>query len=155
MNSLSTNYPQMGGTFFSRADTSHEWRCPMGFIDDLKALLTHVENQSVIERDLKIPQSTVSRIVKDFKEKGTSNATLKSLAPMIDYYGFKLVDPRENRHVSEAEMRDKIANEVMKGLLQSGYGEIAGAVFALITKTEVSSVAVAQGDRREQRAVGD
>ena len=154
MNSLSTNYPQVGGTFFPGPDTSHEWRCPMGFIDDLKALLSQVDNQSAIERDVKIPQSTVSRITKDFREKGTSNATLKNLAPMIDYYGFKLVDPARQKLEPEEAVRDRIANEVMKGLLQAGYGEIAGTVFALITKTEISKQVAEQSHGCGQHAAG-
>ena len=126
----------------------------MGFIDDLKALLAQVENQSTVERETKVPQSTVSRIVSEFKEKGVSNPTLKSMAPMIDYYGFKLVDPAKQKRASEDEIRDKIANEVMKALLQSGHAAVAGVVFALITKTTVASMAVAQSVDCEQRAAG-
>ena len=126
----------------------------MGFIDDLKALLSQVDNQSAIERDVKIPLSTVSRITKDFREKGTSNATLKNLAPMIDYYGFKLVDPARQKIEPEDAVRDRIANEVMKGLLQAGYGEIAGTVFALITKTEISKQVAEQSHGYGQHAAG-
>jgi len=144
----------MGGTFFSGLDSGQEWRCPMGFIDDLKGLLSRVENQSTLERDSKIPQSTISRIVNDFKENKGGNPTLKNLAPIIDLYGFRLVDPTKQKLVSEDEVRDKIANEVMKGLLSAGHGDVAATVFAIITKTNVNAQVQAQSSSCGRQAVG-
>lgn len=113
-----------------------------------------MENQIELERETSVPQSSLSRIIKEFKETGRGNPTIKNLAPMIDYYGFKLVDPRQHKSVSESDVRDKIANEVMKGLLQSGHGDVASIVFALITKTEMIQTAVAQSSDCEPRAAG-
>lgn len=122
----------------------------MGFIDDLKSLLAQVDNQSAMERDTNVPQGTLSRIINDFKGDGVGNPTLKNLAPVIDHFKFKLVDPAKQSIISEAELRDKIATEVMKALLQCGREDIAGTVFALITKTPIKG-----NPGSEQRAVGN
>ena len=137
MNGMSTNYPRTSGTFSYSGDIGADWRCPMGFIDDLKKLLAQVDNQSAMERDTHVPQGTLSRIVNDFKGDGVGNPTLKNLAPVIDHFKFKLVGPEKNPQISEAELRDKIANEVMKALLQSGRQDVAGIVFSIITKTPI------------------
>lgn len=139
MNGMSTNYSRASETFSSHGDTGAKWRCPMGFIDDLKGLLAQVENQSAVGRDTNVPQGTLSRIISDFKEKGVGNPTLKNLAPVIDHFKFKLVDPAKQACVSESELRDKIANEVMKALIDAEREDVATLVFALITRLPVRS----------------
>jgi len=152
MNGMSTSYPQANETFLISGDTGAQWRCPVGFIEDVAKLIQGMDNQSEIERETQIPQPALSRMKKEFGEGGKRNPTLKNLAPIIDYFGLKLVNPKRQLHESESDLRDKIANEVMKALLQCGREDVAGTVFALITKTPI-----ARGGEvdRKHRAAGN
>ena len=124
----------------------------MGFVEDLKNLLCQVDNQSEMERQTGIAQSSLSRTISALKEGRPGNPTLKNLAPIIDLYEFRLVDPKKHVIEPESAVRDRIANDVMKELLKAGHVEIAGLVFGIITQTPTPK---SEGKNCEMRAAGN